>query len=53
MLEWWIIGSGAWMALAGLLSLIATVVLTSRGFQYGAHKIPAMSTRDVLPVGQR
>lgn len=29
---------GAWMALAGLMSLTATLILTSRGFQHGAHK---------------
>jgi metabolite-proton symporter len=45
---------GAWMALAGLMSLVATLVLTSRGFQRRAHAtrhtVDAM--REVT-VGQR
>ena len=45
---------GAWLALAGLMGLISTLILTSRGFQYGAHK--SRGTVDAvheLPVGQR
>ena len=45
---------GAWMALAGLLSLIATSVLTSRAFERRAHKRrEAIDTVNVLSVGQR
>jgi metabolite-proton symporter len=43
---------GAWMALAGLMSLTATLILTSRGFQHGAHQ--SRRTVDAvheLPVG--
>src|SRR5438105_15399324 len=29
---------GAWMALAGLLSLVATLVLTSRGFEHRSEE---------------
>ena len=43
---------GAWMALAGLMGLVSTLVLTSRGFQHGAHKSRrAVDTMDELPVG--
>jgi len=45
---------GAWLALAGLMGLISTLILTSRGFQNGAHK--SRGTVDAvheLPVGQR
>ena len=45
---------GAWLALAGLMGLISTLILTSRGFQHGAHK--RRGTVDAvheLPVGQR
>lgn len=45
---------GAWMAFAGLMSLVATLVLTSRGFQRRTREnrrtVEAMHE---LPVGQR
>jgi MFS family permease len=45
---------GAWMALAGLMSLVATLVLTSRGFQRRAReRRPAVDTMNELPIGQR
>ena len=45
---------GAWMALAGLMSLIATLVLTSRSFQRQAHqdRLSSDAMREVT-VGQR
>jgi metabolite-proton symporter len=45
---------GAWMALAGLSSLIATLVLTSKGFRLRAHESrPAIDAMHELSVGQR
>src|SRR5437016_14387110 len=45
---------GAWLALAGLMGLISTLVLTSRGFQRRADKrVQAVDAVDVIPVGQR
>ncbi len=45
---------GAWMSLAGLLSLIASLVLTSRGFQRRAHESrPTIDAVHELTVGQR
>src|SRR5262245_23336784 len=45
---------GAWMALAGLMSLIATSVLTSRAFERRAYESSqSVDSVDVLPVGQR
>ncbi|PYS55366.1 MAG: citrate-proton symporter [Acidobacteria bacterium] len=45
---------GAWMALAGLMSLTATLILTSRGFQRRAHQSSrAVDAVHELPVGQR
>jgi metabolite-proton symporter len=45
---------GAWMALAGLMSLIATSVLTSRAFERRAHqRSQAIDAVNVLSVGQR
>jgi MFS family permease len=42
---------GAWMALAGLIGLISTLVLTARSFQHGAHKSRrAVDALDELPV---
>jgi len=43
---------GAWMALAGLMGLIATLVLTARSFQHGAHRdTRAIDAMDELPIG--
>ena len=45
---------GAWMGFAGLASLVATLVLTSRGFQRRAQeRRPAIDAMHELPVGQR
>ena len=45
---------GAWMAMAGLMSLVATLVLTSRGFQRRGYKrAQAVDAVNVLPLGQR
>jgi len=45
---------GAWMAFAGLMSLIATSVLTSRAFERRAHqRSQAIDAVNVLSVGQR
>src|SRR5215471_2717019 len=45
---------GAWMALAGLMSLIASLVLTSRTFQRRAGESrETVDTVHILPVGQR
>jgi metabolite-proton symporter len=30
---------GAWLALAGVMGMTSTLVLTSRGFKHGAHKV--------------
>jgi metabolite-proton symporter len=44
---------GAWLAAAGLMGLIATLVLTSRGFQRGADKRrQTVDAVQELPVGQ-
>ena len=45
---------GAWMAFAGLMSLIATSVLTSRAFERRANqRSQAIDAVNVLSVGQR
>ena len=45
---------GLWLSLAGLMGLIATLVLTARGFQHGAHQRGgAVDAVHELPVGQR
>ena len=45
---------GMWMAFAGLMSLIATLVLTSRSFQQRTKESPqAVDAVEILPVGQR
>jgi MFS family permease len=45
---------GAWMSMAGLMSLIATLVLTSRSFQRRSHESrSAVDAVHELPVGQR
>src|SRR5438552_5210673 len=45
---------GAWRGFAGLASLVATLVLTSRGFQRRAQeRRPAIDAMHELPVGQR
>jgi metabolite-proton symporter len=45
---------GAWLALAGLMGLTSTLVLTSRGFKHGAHKSArAVDTVHEFPVGKR
>ncbi len=45
---------GAWMAFAGLMSLVATLVLTSRSFQRGTNQSrQAVDAVHVLPIGQR
>jgi len=45
---------GAWMAFAGLMSLVATLVLTSRSFQRRTNQSrQAIDAVHVLPVGQR
>jgi metabolite-proton symporter len=44
---------GAWLALAGLMGMTATLVLTSRGFKHGAHKSPgAVDAVHEFAVGQ-
>jgi len=32
---------GAWLAMAGLMGMTSTLVLTSRAFKHGAHKLDA------------
>ena len=45
---------GAWMAFAGAMSLVATLVLTSRAFQRRAGESrETVDTVHILPVGQR
>ena len=45
---------GAWMAFAGLMSLVATLVLTSRSFQRRTNQSrQAVDAVHVLPIGQR
>ena len=45
---------GVWMAFAGLMSLVATLVLTSRSFQRRANESrQAVDAVHVLPIGQR
>jgi metabolite-proton symporter len=45
---------GMWMAFAGLMSLIATLVLTSRSFQRRTEESrQALAAVQILPVGQR
>jgi metabolite-proton symporter len=45
---------GVWMAFAGLASLTATLVLTSRGFQRRAQeRRPTIDAMHKLPVGER
>ena len=45
---------GAWLSLAGLLGLIATLVLTSRGFERRTHESRhAIDAMHELSVGQR
>ena len=45
---------GAWMSLAGLMSLTATLILTSRGFERRAHESRrAVEAVHELSVGQR
>src|SRR5439155_1836755 len=36
---------GAWLALAGLMGMTATLVLTSRAFKHGAHKLDPQPAR--------
>jgi len=43
---------GLWLSFAGLMGLIATLVLTARGFKYGAHQSGrAVDAVHELPVG--
>jgi MFS family permease len=45
---------GVWMAFAGLMSLVATLVLTSRSFQRRTNQSrQAIDAVHVLPIGQR
>jgi metabolite-proton symporter len=45
---------GVWMGFAGLMSLVATLVLTSQGFQRRTYESrQALDAVHVLPVGQR
>jgi hypothetical protein len=45
---------GLWMGFAGLMSLVATLVLTSQGFQRRSHERAQMvDTVHVLPLEQR
>src|SRR3989442_11968062 len=45
---------GAWLSLAGLMGLTATLMLTSRGFQRRTHESrQAVDAVHELPVGQR
>jgi len=45
---------GAWLSLAGLMGLTATLMLTSRGFQRRTHQSrQAVDAVHELPVGQR
>jgi MFS family permease len=45
---------GLWMAFAGLMSLIATLVLTSRSFQRRTNaRLQAVDAVHIVPVGQR
>ena len=45
---------GAWMAFAGLMSLVTTLVLTSRSFQRRTNQSrQAVDAVHVLPIGQR
>ena len=41
---------GVWMSLAGLSSLIATLVLTSRSFQKRAYEIPLQKSPRLVPM---
>ena len=43
---------GLWLSFAGLMGLIATLVLTARGFKHGAHQSGrTVDAVDELPVG--
>src|SRR5439155_23072142 len=39
---------GAWLAMAGLMGMISTLVLTSRTFKHGAHKLAAMTVKHAV-----
>ena len=41
---------GVWMSLAGLSSLIATLVLTSRSFQKRAYEVPLQKSPGLVPM---
>ncbi len=41
---------GVWMSLAGLSSLIATLILTSRSFQKRAYEVPLQKSAGLVPM---